>query len=334
MERQVSLYVPTIDELVSANHPYRQLLKLLDFGELTRPLEDLYSALGRGGYPVEQGFRCLVLQHLEDLSDRELERFLQDNNAGKFFCGFELLDGTPDFSYFSRLRSRIGPDRLMMLYNRVGESLKSSGLVREVFTFVDASQLLSRVNLWEARDRAIADRENEEKDDEGNRKMNNKNVGKYSSDSDARFGCKGKDKFWFGYKRHLSVDMSHGLINGVAVTPANVPDHRVLKEVCPGGGMVFADKGYCVGEVAAVLAERGCHSGVIKKNNMKGKDRDKDRWLSKVRMPYEGVFARLSKRARYRGLAKTLFQIVMEALVYNLKRLTRIVSEPVPLLGG
>ncbi|MCX6832962.1 MAG: DDE transposase, partial [candidate division Zixibacteria bacterium] len=64
---------------------------------------------------------------------------------------------TPDFSYFSRLRIRIGTERLAGLYNRVRESLKVSGIIREVFTFVDASQLLSRVNLWEARDRALAD---------------------------------------------------------------------------------------------------------------------------------------------------------------------------------
>ena len=196
----MSLIVPTIDELVSADHPYRPMLRVLDFGKLTRPLGKLYSDLGRGGYPIEQGFRCLLLQYIEDLSDRQAERFIRENLAAKLFCGFELLSATPEFSYFSRLRSRIGLAELTKLYNRVRDSLQGSGMIREVFTFVDSSQLLSRVNVWEARDRALADRENEEKDDSGNRKLNNKNVGKYSSDSDARFGCKGKDKFWFGYK--------------------------------------------------------------------------------------------------------------------------------------
>ena len=196
----MSLIVPTIDELVAADHPYRPMLRVLDFGKLTRPLGKLYSDLGRGGYPIEQGFRCLLLQYIEDLSDRQAERFIRENLAAKLFCGFELLTPTPEFSYFSRLRSRIGLAELTKLYNRVRDSLQGSGMIREVFTFVDSSQLLSRVNVWEARDRALADRENEEKDDSGNRKLNNKNVGKYSSDSDARFGCKGKDKFWFGYK--------------------------------------------------------------------------------------------------------------------------------------
>ena len=32
----------------------------------------------------------------------------------------------------------------------------------------------------------------------------------------------GNNKHWYGYKRHVSVDMQSGLINKVAVTPANV----------------------------------------------------------------------------------------------------------------
>ena len=45
---------------------------------------------------------------MEDLSDRELERFLQENNAGKWFCGFELCERTPDHTVFCDARKRIG----------------------------------------------------------------------------------------------------------------------------------------------------------------------------------------------------------------------------------
>ena len=65
----MSLIVPTIDELVALDHAYRPMLRVLDFGKLTRPLGKLYSELGRGGYRIEQGCRCLLLQHPEDLSD-------------------------------------------------------------------------------------------------------------------------------------------------------------------------------------------------------------------------------------------------------------------------
>ncbi|MBF0633161.1 MAG: transposase [Nitrospinae bacterium] len=67
-------------------------------------------------------------------------------------------------------------------------------------------------------------------------------------------------------------------------------------------------------------ARLGCKkSGVILKENMKGKDRYRDKWLTRVRMPYEGVFSKTPKRARYRGWAKVQLQGFMEAIAHNLR---------------
>lgn len=55
-------------------------------------------------YGIARLFKCLLLQFLEDLSDRELERYLQENVASKWFCGFELTEVTPDHTVFSRVR--------------------------------------------------------------------------------------------------------------------------------------------------------------------------------------------------------------------------------------
>ena len=70
------------------------------------------------------------------------------------------------------------------------------------------------------------------------------------------------------------------------------------------------------------------HSGAILKENMIGKNRDKDRFLTKLRMPYEGVFSRVNKKVRYRGLAKAQFQGFMQALAFNLKRLIKVGAPP------
>lgn len=319
----MKVFIPSLEEFVRKDHPYRQILELVDFGELTRELKDCYSDMGRGGYPVEVGFKCLLLQYAEDLSDRELERFLEENNAGKFFCGFRLDDKTPDFSYFSVLRKRIGTERLAGMFNRVRDSLKAAGLIREIFTFVDATQLVSKMSTWADRDRAIK---------EGLERFNNATAARIAKDKEARFGCKGKDKFWFGYKKQVSVDMRHGLIHKVAVTPANLPDHKGLKNVCPKQGMVLGDKGYCPKEAQKTLAKKNCHSGIILKNNMKGKNHDKDRWLTRLRMPYEGTFSQDSHRARYRGILRNQFQVFMEALAFNFKRLIKIASPPILLV--
>ena len=65
---------------------------------------------------------------------------------------------------------------------------------------------------------------------------------------------------------------------------------------------------------------------------MAGKNRDKDRWLTKMRAPYERVFSKRSKRVRYRGQAKVQFQVAMNALAHNLKRLICLGLDPIPIV--
>ena len=54
---------------------------------------------------------------------------------------------------------------------------------------------------------------------------------------------------------------------------------------------------------------------------MKSKNRDRDRWATHLRAPYERVFAQRPKRVRYRGVAKNQFAAFLQAMVCNLKRL-------------
>ena len=122
--------------------------------------------------------------------------------------------------------------------------------MRELYTFVDSSKIVACVDTWKARDRAIADAANDERDDDGNPTMNNRNLQRYSSDPQARFGAKGKNSIWVGYKRHVAVDMRHGLITRVAVIPANVHDGNAFKDVAPSQGAVIADKMYSDGPAA------------------------------------------------------------------------------------
>lgn len=313
-----------LDSLVPEDHPYRHLDQVLCFTKLSRPYQNLYSSRGPKEKGVEFGLRALVLQFIEDLSDREMERYLQENNAGKWFCELALGEKTPDHSYFGDFRKRLGTTRLMAIFSQVRDSLKQMGLIREVFTFVDASQLVSKLTTWDDRDKAIK---------AGLEKFNNETAPKVAADSQARFGCKGNNKFWYGYKEHVSVDMQSGLINKVAATSAEVTDADGLSHVCPKGGAVFGDKGYCIDPAQRTLKRKGCHDATIKKNNMKGKDRRKDGWLSAMRSPYERVFAHRNKRVRYRGLEKVQFQVGVRALVFNLKRVMALGIAKIALLS-
>lgn len=327
----MAMIIPNVEELIAADHKYRAMNKLFNWTELTAPLRSLYSSAGRKGYAVEQGFKCLFLQFLEDKSDRELEYFLKYDLSAKYFCNFGLTEATPDHSYFGKFRERIGTYQLSNIFKKMVKSLKKEGLVREFYTFVDASKIIACVDSWKARDKAIADLENEESNDEGNLTMNNRNVATYSSDPDARYGAKSKRDIWLGYKRHVGVDAHQGLISKVAVTPANVHDGAALKHVRPSTGAVLADKIYSDGRARNEMLSRGLHSMVIEKNNSKTKDRKKDAFFSSLRMPFEGVFSKMSNRARYRGIVKVYFQALMQAFVHNVNRLITIRCQAIPI---
>ena len=310
----------SLDQLVEEKHIYRKFISLINFQSLCQDLEqELKLPTGADGYGITRLFKVLLLQFMEDLSDRELQRYLKENMAAKWFCNFDLSQPTAHFSLFTKIRKRIGTKRLSVLFSKVREQLNEQGYINEIFNFVDATHLISKASLWKERDQGIKKKYE---------KLNNETLPKLAYDKQAKIGCKGKDKFWYGYKEISSVDMQSGLINKVSVRPANETDSKILKHVCPDQGAVFGDKGFCTSDAQRVLKNKGCHDATIKKNNMKGKDRDKDRWLTKMRCPYERIFSQKRRRVGYRGIAKNQFSGFMEALSFNLKRLVVLESPP------
>ena len=301
-----------LEQFVPDNHNYRHFASIWSFSFAQEQFEKLQTINPNKGFGLLRLFKCLLLQFMEDLSDRQLERLLQENIAAKWFCGFTLNEKTPDYSVFSRTRKLIGTHRLSNIFTHLREQLQEHRLVCEVFTFTDAAHLITKAQLWKERDKAIQKKYE---------KLNNEVLPKVAHDKQARIGCKGHNKFWYGYKQHTSVDMQSGLINKVAITPANVTDASGFKHVCPNQGAVYADKGYCVKPAVQSAQKKGCHLAAIKKNNMHDKNYDKDRWYSRIRAPYERVFSQRNQRVRYSGVAKNQFSAFMYAICFNLKRL-------------
>ena len=186
----------------------------------------------------------------------------------------------------------------------------------EQFTFVDSTALVSKLTLWEERDKAIQ---------AGYEKLNNEVLPEVSHDKEARIGSKGKNKFWYGYKSHTAVDMNSGMISAVNVTPANVDDPEGSRSILPTQGYVFGDKGY-VGMIEDVIL-RGAIPRIILRNKMLEKDSGRDREISRRRSPFERVFSKRNKRVRYAGTAKNQFAEYLVAIAFNLRRL--IVISPI-----
>ena len=100
--------IVSLEELIKKDHVYRKVSELFPEAQIKRSLEGLEQAKGADGYGIIRLFNCLFLQFFEDLSDRELARFLQENTAAKWFCGFTLSEKTPTFTLFGKIRSKIG----------------------------------------------------------------------------------------------------------------------------------------------------------------------------------------------------------------------------------
>ncbi|WP_035545011.1 transposase, partial [Holospora elegans] len=83
----------------------------------------------------------------EDVSDRELEKYLADSNAAKWFCDFILIKSTPGHRVFSRMRKKIGTNLLSKIFAIFRDQLRSARYMSEVLTFVDASHLISKASL-------------------------------------------------------------------------------------------------------------------------------------------------------------------------------------------
>jgi len=308
--RTEQLQMVSVEQLMPESHNYRRLKSLLKFTSIVRAAKVTDTQLGAFGFGRERLVLCLILQFMEDASDREFERFIAENIAAKWFCGFDLSEKTPDYSTICKFRALVGTKNMSRIFNEVKKQLQAKGCMSEVFTFIDATALVSKLSIWEERDKAIS---------AGYEKLNNEVLPKVAVDKEASIGAKSAKKFWYGFKKHVAVDMQSGMINRVAVTTASVTDADGAKHVMPRSGAGCADKGY-VGAIPEML-RRGVHPMVILKNNMKAKNKDLDCWLSKLRAPYEGTFSKQNKRVRYKGVVKNQGAEFLYAVAFNFRRL-------------
>ena len=85
--RTEQIEMVSVEQLMPVTHTYRKLKSLLDFDCIVKAVRIKISEVGAIGFGRTRLILCLLLQFMEDLSDREFERFLAENNAAKWFCG-------------------------------------------------------------------------------------------------------------------------------------------------------------------------------------------------------------------------------------------------------
>lgn len=99
------------DQVLPQDHLLRKLKALVDAGRINEACRGLYSETGRPGWEPALLFRMLFLQHLHEISSRDIEEQVNLNLAFKWFVGLEADAKAPDATTLNAFRERLGPER-------------------------------------------------------------------------------------------------------------------------------------------------------------------------------------------------------------------------------
>lgn len=311
------------------DHILVRLNKLIDWSFVEEEVTDCYSDEGRSALPPVMVFKLLIIQKLFDLSEREVMAATDEGIIKRWFVGLGMTEDIPHWTDLGKFKERIGTDRLENLFYRIIDEAERLGISIGKKRIVDATDVKANVDTA----RCVKDKTDE--DDHGF-------IDRNTSDTDARFGSKGKGKrSWYGYKSSTNLDADTDLVTAVITTDASMPDGAALPTLVDteqehrGEDAIAAqsgDKGY-VGNKAA-LTERGIRDYTIPRDNMKEEKRRKDRnpWYLQLKHQRYKIERKQSEaknrhgigKARYRGLEKVHWQGLLTYIAINLKRIANI----------
>lgn len=288
----------------------RHFLRKIDSQIDWRPFEKLLTPLyhptqGRRSHPPVMMFKALLLAQWYSLSDPGLEEAICDRLSFQRFLGLSFNDPVPDETRICRFRNKLAEEKLgERLFAILEEQLKNKGLLVRRGTLVDAT-------LIKAQPRPPR-------------------RGEPSPDPEADWTKRGKDGH-FGYKAHLSVDESSGLIRRLALTGANFPESYKFEEMVIGDeAAVFADSAYTKRARKTALRAQGVFCGIISRawrcHPLSAQQKKRNKFFSRVRRAVERVIGTLKcryglERCRYLGLKRNHNHLWLKGICFNLKKM-------------
>jgi IS5 family transposase len=292
---------------LSDSHFLRKIDSQVDW----RPFEKLMASLyhptqGRPSHPPLVMFKALLLQQWYNLSDPGLEEAICDRLSFLRFLGLSLTDPVPDETRICRFRNKLAEAKLgECLFAMLAEQLGAKGLIVRRGSLIDATLIQAQPHPPRR--------------------------GQPSGDSEAEWTSRGKGDGHFGYKAHIAVDESSGLIRRLGLTGANFPDSYMFEEMVSGDeAAVFADAAYTNKVRKAGLRGKGVFCGIISRawrsHPLSGRQKKRNKFFSRVRRAVERVIGTLKcryrlARCRYLGLKRNLNHLWLKGICYNLKKM-------------
>lgn len=346
------------------NQWLQKLNRQVDFTELwQKKLLAAYKGqaeIGQPPYAPEIMLKMLFLAYLFNVSERDIERVINDSISMKAFLGLAFDEAAPDHSSLTKFKDRIleyqkyrEQDLFKEIFDDIIVYAQNRGIDLRYTQAIDSTHTVANVNTAKDKQRQ------KPRDEDGE--------GKSPRDPNAKWGVKrvkkvkttdGKEvmvpELYYGYKSHLSVNTGQNLITSYAVTAMNVYDghyfERLMRDDLKKGAAIpllttyTADKGYDDGENHVWLIQEKLKDAIaLKDSNKYGKTsagKTKAFWKQwttqaefelglKERYVVERINADCKwhhglNRARYLGLAKMKIQTSLTSLTHNLKTLVKL----------
>jgi transposase, IS5 family len=289
-----------------------------------RPAERKSEA-GRKPFDEVLMFKGLVLQHLYNFSDEELEFQIRDRFTFLRFLGLSPEGRIPDANTFWDFRELlIRADLIKSLFIDFELHLSEEGFTAKKGQIVDAT-FVEAPRQRNSREENAAIKAGEVPES-----FQNNPAQRRQKDTDARWAQKNAEDH-YGYKNHISIDNKNKLIREYEVTSAEVHDSNILLEILTDNSSkdVWADSAYRsednelmlgVCEYRSHIHERGYRDKPLTEQQQA-----RNKKKSTVRVRVEHVFGSISNEqdglhVRVIGKLRAAAKIGLTNLVYNLRR--------------
>jgi transposase len=143
-QRQAMLLPPSLDELISANHPVRVVDDVLSKIDI-QPLIKRYKTGGSSSYHPGMLLKVLVYAYINNIySSRKIEEALQQNIHFMWLSGMS----TPDHNTINRFRGERLRESLKKIFTQVVHLLAAEGLLSLKELYTDGTKIEANANRY------------------------------------------------------------------------------------------------------------------------------------------------------------------------------------------
>jgi IS5 family transposase len=321
-----------MERVAATDHVLWRINALVEWDRFLPTLKEVFpegpkELGGRPRYDLLLMFKVMVLKHLYNLPDEQLEQRLLGDMFFRHFLGLTFADPTPDQKTIWLYHDTLCEAEVALeLFEAFNAQLHAHGVMAHEGRIVDATIVPVPVQRISKEERDTIKRGEVPQEWKDNPSVLRQR------DTDAAW-VKKNGKSYFGYKNHVKMDKKQKLIQSFEVTPANDHDGTVLGILLDpeqdAGQDCYADAAY-VGAPNRTWIKKSKmrdrrHFKAVKNGPLNTYKTRENKKRSKVRARVEHAFGAMKMkmgdlRIRSIGLIRVTFVIGMRNIVYNMCR--------------